>query len=56
MNSDYRFFDWGALGVTAATLVELLPAISAALSSIYFLIRIIFAIREACGLGRRDRH
>jgi hypothetical protein len=52
MNFDYRaIFDWGAFGVTAAALVELLPAISAALSSIYFIIRIISEVRNR---GRRD--
>jgi len=51
---DIRIFDWGSLGITAAALMEWLPALSAALSAIWFGLRIVQTIREMRNDGRRD--
>lgn len=50
---DIRIFDWSALGITAASFMEWLPALSAALSAIWFGLRIIQTLREMRN-GRRD--
>jgi TctA family transporter len=50
---DIRIFDWSALGITAASFMEWLPALSAALSAIWFGLRIIQTLREMKH-GRRD--
>ncbi len=51
--SDIRIFDWGAIGVTAAAVMEWLPAISALLSIIWLSLRIWQQIKEMRN-GRRD--
>jgi len=50
---DIRIFDWSALGITAASFMEWLPALSAGLSAIWFGLRIIQTLREMKH-GRRD--
>lgn len=51
--NDIRIFDWGAIGVTAAAVMEWLPAISALLSIIWLSLRIWQQIKEMRD-GRRD--
>ena len=51
--NDIRIFDWSALGITAAAFLEYLPSISAGLSAIWILLRIIQTVSEMRN-GRRD--
>jgi hypothetical protein len=54
MNQDNRIlFDWSALGITAGALMEILPAISAALSIVWLSLRIYQTLKEMKD-GRRD--
>jgi len=43
---DIRLFDWGSLGITAAALMEWLPALSAGLSALWFGLRCYQTLQE----------
>jgi len=51
--NDIRIFDWGAIGVTAAAVMEWLPAVSCSLSIIWLSLRIWQQLKEMRN-GRRD--
>ena len=52
---DIRLFDWGSLGITAAALMEWLPALSAGLSAIWFGLRIYQTLKEIRNGSGKDK-
>lgn len=52
---DIRLFDWGSLGITAAALMEWLPALSAGLSALWFGLRCYQTLQEIRNGSGKDK-
>jgi|DEB0MinimDraft_3_1074331.scaffolds.fasta_scaffold59894_3 hypothetical protein len=53
-NSDKQIFDWSAVGISAATFWEVLPAATAVLSLIWISLRIYQTIMEIRDRRKKD--